>query len=213
VNSGQFPSAAFAHETAHAWTKGAGPGANFIREGWATFCEALVLRNRFGSEVERRFWDNQAEWYFQSFDGKNRINDDPLNSGIAYPKGAWIFAMLERVLGAEQFNKVMARFAAESQKQAKTIEDFIALTGHTAFVSPWITESSAPVLTTRIDGSHLTIEQTGPLFDLPLTIELKTAGGVKRQHLRVAGRSTVVDAEREIESVVLDPDRELLLKR
>jgi aminopeptidase N len=213
IDAGDVPSAPFAHETAHAWTKGSGPGANFIREGWATFCEALVLRDRFGPEVEQRFWDQQADRYFRNFDGKHRIDDDLLNSGVAYPKGGWIFAMLERVLGAERFNEAMARFAAESQKQSKTAEEFMAFTGQAAFLSPWIAGSTAPVLSTRIDGKRVTIEQSGVLFDLPLEIEIKTATSVSRRRVQFSARSTVVEADQEIVSVILDPRRELLLRR
>jgi aminopeptidase N len=213
VDASTAPRAAFAHEVCHAWTSGAGAGANFIREGWATFCEALALRQRLGAEVEKRFWEVQAERYFRVHDGKFRINDDTLNSGVAYQKGAWIFKMLEGTLGEKKFNEIMTRFAAESQKNPQTVEAFIKHTGQEAFLKPWIYEQSAPVLSVTTNGNQVAITQAGPLFDLPLTVELKTVTSLSRQKVRVSGRVTLVRADADVISVVLDPDRDLLLKR
>jgi aminopeptidase N len=213
VDTGAAPRAAFAHEICHAWTRGTGPGSNFIQEGWATFCEGLVLRHRASAEVEKRFWDVQAERYFRVHDGKYRINDDAMNSGVAYQKGAWIFKMLEGILGEKKFNEVMTRFAAVSQRNPQTVEQFMTITGQAAFLKPWITEQSAPVLSTTTNGNTLSIAQTGPLFDLPLTVEVRTAGSVSRQKVRVSERTTIVKADTDIVSVVLDPNRELLLRR
>ena len=42
------PGANLGHEIGHFWTRGSGPAANFLREGWATYVESLVLEREYG---------------------------------------------------------------------------------------------------------------------------------------------------------------------
>ena len=52
IDGGDTPTASFAHEVAHLWTQGAGPAANFVREGWAIFVETALLRARLGEDAD-----------------------------------------------------------------------------------------------------------------------------------------------------------------
>src|SRR6185503_5573598 len=87
-----YPRAWFGHEVAHLWTNPIGPATNLLSEGWATFCEALLARDAYGREAERELWEGERNAYFsRPFDGTRRILEDPMNGGIAYSKGAWLF--------------------------------------------------------------------------------------------------------------------------
>ena len=48
-----FPSSPLGHEIAHFWTRGAGPAANFLSEGWAVYARA-----EFGAEARQRLVEN-----------------------------------------------------------------------------------------------------------------------------------------------------------
>jgi hypothetical protein len=63
------PRAFLGHEVSHLWTRGAGPAANFLQEGWATYAESLILEKEFGSDTLKAFWKYQADDYFRRFDG------------------------------------------------------------------------------------------------------------------------------------------------
>lgn len=223
VHGGSFhradpsPHAPFHHEIAHAWTAGAAPADHFLTEGWATYAESIILRDKFDSAVERRYWLAQAEAYFANHDGKSFLLRDPNNSGVAYYKGAWIFRMLEQQMGQPQFDKTVALFSKRSLQSPLTSEAFVALferaqPGLGAFLAPWIIESRAPNLTTRIEGTRITIKQTGPLFQLPLELEVESDTGSTRHTIVLRGKEISVDVGRVAKSVVLDPDHKLLLR-
>lgn len=217
------PRAYFGHEVAHLWTQGAGPAANFLQEGWATFVEGLILREKFGPATVDRFWKSQADAYFSRQDGKASILQDPQNEGVAYSKGSWIFAMLEHLMGSDRFNQAMADFSRRSLERAAGLEDFVASLQRVtpsidgldlkAFVMPWLTEKLAPRLSTRIDGAAVVITQSGPFFPLLLELEIQTESGKQRRKVLVSERETIVQVGPGLRSAVFDPDHKLLLKR
>lgn len=81
------PRADLGHEISHLWTHGAGPAANFLNEGWATYAESLILEKEFRPEVVKAFWKYRADDYLRQFDGKASLLEDENNRGVAYPKG------------------------------------------------------------------------------------------------------------------------------
>lgn len=97
----EFPVRAFFdHEVAHLWTRPSGATRNFLSEGWATYAESLVIDDRYGAEAARWFWRDQARLFLTNAQAQaTSLNDDPSNAGVAYAKGAWTLAMLERALG------------------------------------------------------------------------------------------------------------------
>jgi len=110
------------HEIGHIWTNGAGPAANFLREGWARYVESLVLEHEFGLETERRFWRENAQRYFKNYDGRRSILTETFNSDLHYDKGSWIFRMLEEAVGAEAFRKAMTDYSRRSLSGSATWE-------------------------------------------------------------------------------------------
>jgi hypothetical protein len=210
------PRANFFHEVAHAWTAGAAPADHFLTEGWATFAESIFLREKLGEKVARRFWEFQAKSYFDQHDGKAALLRDPGNGGVAYSKGAWIFRMLEECLGREKFASAISQFSRASLNQPATVAEFIALfervqPGTAEFVTPFIEQTSAPNITARVEGSRVMLEQNGPLFALPLEIEIQTGAEHRRQLVALRARTARLDDVGIIKSVILDPDWKLLM--
>lgn len=91
------PGANLGHEIGHFWTRGSGPAANFLREGWATYVESLVLEREYGRDTSTLFWKQHARSYFDHYDGKLSLWDSGNETNLNYDKGAWVFRMLEVV--------------------------------------------------------------------------------------------------------------------
>jgi hypothetical protein len=215
------PKAGLGHEIGHLWTNGAGPAANFLREGWATYTESLVLEQEFGADTARLFWKSYAQVYLLIADGKASILEDRDNGGLSYAKGSWVFHMLEQALGSDAFAKAMTRFSRRSLAGEATWEvlaecfqelgapEFDAR----AFLLPWLQEKSAPHLTAQVDGRRVTVRQEEPFFQLPVTVEAKTAQGTERHRVWIRGREATVEFTGDVTEPRLDPDEVLLLRR
>ncbi len=186
------PSYPFAHEVSHAWTMNAsGPAANFLREGWATYSESLLLRDVFGAAAEEKFWDRASTGYFAGnrFEGKQSILGNPDNGRIHYTKGSWILRALNTLLGDAVFDRGMREYIARCGHGPDGYEELIAAMSHaaghdmTAFIMPWLSSQYVPDVDARVDGSRLIVTQSQPgaLFDLPLDIALQTAAGESRR--------------------------------
>jgi hypothetical protein len=119
------PIANLGHEIGHFWTNGTGTAANFLREGWATFVESLVLQREFGTAGARKFWQYHAQQYFQHYDGKASILEESFNSNLNYDKGSWIFRMLEQAVGSEVFAKAMTEYSRRSLAGAADWETLV----------------------------------------------------------------------------------------
>jgi hypothetical protein len=220
------PSYAFAHEVSHAWTMNAsGPAANFLREGWATYSESLMLGQVYGPAAEGAFWERVSTGYFAGdrFEGKQSILGNPDNGRIHYTKGSWILHALDRTLGDSVFDRGMREYIARCGYGPDGYEELIAAMSHaagrdmTAFIMPWLTERSVPDVEARVDGSQLIVtqRQPGPPFDLPLTIALDTPTGEVRRPVHVTTRADTVDVAGvgPIARARVDPDHDFLLRR
>lgn len=220
------PESAFAHEVSHAWTMNAtGRAANMLREGWATFAEALVLRAEHGPEVERAFWNRLWNGYMLGSEGRLSILGNPDNGSVHYSKGAWIFHMFDELLGDSAFDRGIREYV-QRQADAKPAgyREFIASMSHaagrdmSAFAMPWFTEKLVPDVRTEVVGRQLIVSQVQqtPPFDLPLDLALTTASGRvlrRRVHLTRRADTLTLAAGDSITEVRVDPDHRLLLHR
>lgn len=215
------PMANLGHEIGHFWTKGTGPAANFLREGWATYVESLVLEREFGPAGERKFWQYHAQQYFRNYDGKVSILEDSGNSNLNYDKGSWIFHMLEQSVGSEVFRKAMTEYSRRSLAGAadwRALADCFRqqnVPGFDAqqFLIPWLREKSAPRITSHVEGNTVTLHQDEPYFPLRINLEGTTAQGVERRQVWMQTGDVPVNFSSAVSSVRIDPDQLLLLKR
>ena len=220
------PGYAYAHEISHLWTMNAsGPAANFLREGWATYAEALMLGDVYGPALENAAWERASTGYFAGdrFEGKASILGNPDNGRIHYTKGSWILHSLNRTLGDSVFDRGMREYIARAGYGPDGYEELIAAMSHaagrdmTAFIMPWLTESYVPDVDARIDGTRLVVtqQQPGRLFDLPLTIALDTPAGEVRRPIHLTTRADTVDLTPlgAVTSARVDPDHDFLLRR
>lgn len=220
------PNAPLAHEVSHGWTMQAtGPAANTLREGWATFCEWLYVGKQYGDDVERDIWETAHNYYLLGgHDGVRSILGNPGNGSIHYVKGAWIFHMLEEVMGEARFDKGMREYIQIPRDQPAGYEQFIAAMSHaegrdmTSFIMPWMSGKYIPDIESHIEGSGVMFTQKQPevTFDLPLDVGLTTSSGkTVERTVQLAGRSTSLDVTNlgTVTSVRIDPHHEFLLQR
>lgn len=227
------PSAAFAHEVAHGWTMDAsGPAANFLQEGWATYCESLVLGDLYGAATGRAVWERLYVAYmggqdragFQGgFEGRQTLLGDPDNGRIHYYKGAWIFHQLEHVLGDSVFDRGMRDFVRHAGYGPNGYEELIADMSKAAgrdvssLVMPWLTEKYIPDVDARVEGGKVIVTQSQPTppFDLGLDVELATTNGVVRRPVHLTSRADTIDVTTlgEVTEARVDPDHHFLLRR
>ncbi len=216
----EMPRAFLGHEIGHLWTSGSGSAANFLREGWATYVESLVVEQEFGADATKEFWKKSAEAYCADYDGKASILDDESNGGVSYSKGAWIFHMLNEAVGNEAFNRAMTEYSPESLAgagwetlaecfQDQRVPDFDAR----AFLTPWLKEKKAPGLTAETRGDDVILHQAKPLFFLPVTVEATTSKGMERRAAWLRGETSVLRFEGNVSNPRVDPDGLLLLRR
>lgn len=216
-----FPQAHLGHEIGHLWTQGAGPAASFLREGWATYVESMVLQQEFGTATAQLFWREHARKYFQFYDGKVSMLEDMNNTDLNYDKGSWVFHMLEEAVGSDGFAKAMTRYSRRSLAGEATWEVLaecfqeLGTAGFDArsFLLPWLREKRAPRLTAQADGRRVTIRQEEPFFQLPVTVEAKTAQGTERRRVWLRAGEATVDFAADVTEPRVDPDEVLLLRR
>ena len=227
------PSYAFAHEISHGWTMNAtGRAANFLQEGWASYCESLLLRDVYGAAAEHAMWEKLRTSYITGldragflggFEGHQSILGRPDNGRIHYFKGSWILHQLEYVLGDSVFDRAMRAYITRSGSGNDGYEELIADMSRaagrdmTSFIMPWLTEKYIPDVDAHVEGQRLIVSQSQPAadFDLPLDIDLVTDSGTVRRHVHLASRADTVDlgTTRPVTAVHVDPDHHFLLRR
>lgn len=224
LRGGDKPRVWFGHEVAHAWTAPSGPGANFLREGWAKYAEYLILEERFDAKTAQRLLDNAASSYFKSgADAGPSLLGDVANSGVSYSKGLWVFAMLEDRFGRDTLFTALRAFVA-GEEGPHSIGTFRkALVRHIGpeadrFVVPWLEEAAVPSL--RIEpgeGGYILVQDGGRLFPLDVTVSILNESGSEVWRGRVMSRNRRTAFSTRFTSseykVVIDPERRLLLNR
>lgn len=217
------PRAYFDHEVAHGWVSPTGEARNLLGEGWATYAEGLVLRERYGPEAEAAFWEGYRNAYHRSgFEGAASLLDDDNNSGIAYSKGAWVFRFLASALGEDAFHRGLRLFfergADGPADYALFVEALSEASGKDVggLLEPWARAATIPDVRARPDGDGVVLEQAGgPVFDLPLDLDLETSSGRVRRGVRLRERSErfAFPDLGAISAVRVDPDRHVLRRR
>lgn len=206
------------HEVAHLWTRPSGAARNFLAEGWATYAESLLIEDLQGAERARWFWRDQARLFAASTNANTTaLDNDPSNGGVAYSKGAWVLAMLERAVGRAAFYRGMRAFAAAPQGRT-SYEDFLRSFGPDAataerFLTPWVKEMGAATIKLEQAEGRLILRQPGPAYWLPgfeLLLEMED-GSMHWRTVDIAGSETFVPLDAPVRQVHLDPLEKVLL--
>ncbi|HEY3128925.1 MAG TPA: tetratricopeptide repeat protein [Acidobacteriota bacterium] len=142
-------------------------------------------------------------------------------------KGAWVFYMLEDILGREKLLALLREFASENGGKQVSVSQLIAKVSALAgkdlkwFFAQWIETTGVPEMEVdytvykladgsfRVEGS---VRQNLELFRMPLRVAVETKEKNEIQTVQLAGKVTkfsIKSATRPVR-VLLDPEQKLL---
>jgi hypothetical protein len=193
-----YPEFFAAHEIAHQWW-GQAVGWKTYHDQWlsealAQYFAALYTSHQRGDEAFRIIMRQMRRWGIDDSDQGplalgyrlGHVRDDGrVFRALVYNKGASVLDMLRRLIGDEAFFLGLRRFYANWRFQKAGTDDFrFAMESESGqslerFFDRWVYGSSLPQLklSSRVEAGDvvLRVEQTGEIFDVPVTVSLQYA--------------------------------------
>lgn len=193
----QFPDFFMAHEIAHQWWGHAVSAKNYheqyLSEGLAQYFAYLYSVKDRGPAVQRNILQRMKD-SVRKFDDSGPISlgyrlghvvgDGTNYRAIVYNKSVVVLDMLRQFIGDQAFSAGLQRFYRENRNgKAGTEELRLAFEAEakeplTRFFDRWVLDSGVPelkltsVVETGGQAAQVRIEQTGPLFDVPVTVAI-----------------------------------------
>jgi aminopeptidase N len=218
--------ARLAHELAHQWWGMAVQTP--MLEGLATYAEW-----RFGPhrpDPGGAYLDFVTRHTDQAIRDALYRFEEPERRALAYDKLAAVLMMLEDVMGAERFARLLREFQRTNLGRRTRLEEFQAMARRIsrqdldAFFNQWVHQPGLPGVrlepaTARAEGGNwqltLPVSQAAPPFRVAAVLAVATAAGSERHTVELAGISqqVVLTCRGRPIGVELDPDRRLLLNR
>ena len=197
-----YPEFFLAHEIAHQWWGQAVAGRNYheqwLSEGFAQYFAALYAQRRRGNEVFQNVLRQMRKWAIQE-SGQGPVylgyrighikGEGRAFRAVIYNKGASVLHMLRLLIGDEAFFGGLRRFYDESRFTKAGTENLrLAMEAASGrpldrFFERWIYNAALPKVAMRYEVEQsadsptvvLHFEQTGDIFDLPVTVNLQYA--------------------------------------
>ncbi len=227
------------HEIAHQWFGNSATEASWphvwLSEGFASYMTHLYLEQKYGIDsLQQRLRDDRETVIAFSKKRFTPIVDSsvsgdyfPLLNANSYKKGAWVLHMLRRQLGNAVFwqgiRNYYAQYAGKNATTAnfRTVMETTSTQNLQTFFQQWLHTAGHPVLTTQWQYNKtkkvllLTVTQTQPgVFQFPLQVAIKSAGGEMLQTFMIKDQTTVAEIALSAKPVkiIVDPNVNLLFE-
>jgi len=232
--------ALIAHEIAHQWFGNMATEKSFhhlwLSEGFATYLTHLYLESKYGESLlkARLQADREKINEFLSSTPRSVIdsaaNYMSLLNANSYEKGGWILHMIRRQVGDAPFRRILRAYYETYEGKNADTDDFrkivalITQQDWSAFFSQWLTLKVNPSLQIQwqnnsdeksISLNVTQLQQTLP-FQLNLALDLIQKNGTKKRikiEVHKSQQLFSIPTGSSIESIVVDPDTELLIDK
>jgi hypothetical protein len=221
----QFPDFFMAHEIAHQWWGHAVGAKNYheqwLSEGLAQYFAYLYAGKDRGANIQKSIFERMRQ-SVRKFDDSGPISlgyrlghvvgDGSNYRAIVYNKSVVVLDMLRQLIGDDAFSAGLRRFYRENRNHKAGTDDLrLAFEAEakeplTRFFDRWVLDSGTPelkltsVVETGGQAVQIRIEQTGPIFDVPVTlviayedraseqVTIKVRGALTEERIPLHGR-------------------------
>jgi tetratricopeptide (TPR) repeat protein len=232
-----FDADALASSVAHQWfplkiaVKDPSQDAWMV-DGMAQFASLLYFQKTL-APVEAQAHIHTALVKALGYEGNTTIRqaggldrDTPDYRALVQYRGAYMFRMLQWVIGDENFDKLLARYMQQFQNTPVSTEAFEKLASEVAggdlnyFFDQWVNGSGVPEFSVDYtvfrekDGYMVrgNVKQDLDLFKMPVEFQIQTDGDPEYARVEVVGESSEIDVktQRKPKNVFIDPREKIL---
>jgi aminopeptidase N len=204
----------------------------WLGDGFATFASLLYAEKNlppatYQDQVDKTLVKALAsESAISTAEAGKLERESPDYRALVQYKGAYIFRMLQWVIGDEKFNNFITRYVSQFQEKPASTDAVKKLASDVAgddlgyFFAQWLTDTGIPEMNTdwrvwrikdgyRIDGE---IRQDLDLFRMPVELEIETDGDPDYQRVDVSRQSSefTLVTDRKPKEISIDPRKKIL---
>lgn len=232
-----FDADALSFAVAHQWfpmkfTVKDQAGDAWLADGLAQFASLLYF-DKTAPPAEAQTHIHTALVRALGYEGNSTVRqggtfdkDSPEYRALVQYKGAYVFRMLQWVVGNDTFDKILAQYAQQFQNTPASTDAFEKMASDVAggdlgyFFEEWVSGSGVPEFKLdytiyrekngyKIDG---TVKQDLDLFRMPVEFQVLTDGDPEYSRVDVIGESSdiTVKTDRKPKSIVIDPKERIL---
>src|SRR6185436_18703259 len=204
----------------------------WLADGMATFASLLFAEKNLSPAAYQEQVDKAlvkalaSETHISIVEAGKLDHETPEYHALVEYKGAYVFRMLQWVIGEDKFHDFLVKYVDRFQKTPASTDAVKKLAAEAAgqeldyFFEQWLVDSGIPEMTAewkilrikdgyKIDG---VIKQDLDLFRMPVELEISTDGEPDYKRVDVARQSSDfnITTERKPRDIAIDPRKRIL---